>query len=946
MQIANLRCEYTATPLGIDVKNPVFSWNIQSSKRNLKQENYEIRLDRDPDALSVSPLYSTGIVSSPFPYGAKYGGPPLEDAVRYYWQVEVTCNNGEKAVSDVSWFETGLDPKAWGAQWIEPDRPPVKVEEIAGISFGHMDAMPAFDDISFENFQMPEQPETDFSLMLPPVFFRKSFDIPEEVASARLYATSHGIYRGELNGKRIGDAEFAPDFTAYDRILQYQTYDVTELLQAGKNALGFIVADGWYCGRIAASGHNCQYGNQVGLLFALEIRLKSGKTVSVCSNGETLFSTGPYVYSDICVGERYDARQELPGWSEDDYNDSGWKRSVVRDFPLDNLIAQCAPLPKTVKRLPAKSVTACDDGTCIVDFGQVICGCVELFVKGPAGTEIIIDHTEMLQTDGSFFKTLDARNKDQQDIYILSGAEAGEYYSPAFTFHGFRYARVTGYPGEAKPEFFTARVLSSDIEAAGSFTCSDEKINKLIENVRWGQIGNMLSIPTDCPQRERAGWTGDLAVFGSAAVLNQDLEQFLRRWLMQVRAEQRDTGEIAVTAPYLPALHDSHQRSFHSDTSAGWGDACIIVPWILYKEYGSLDVLSENYAMMEGWMRYIQSEAENNIPARLQGQQLTDQEAERQKYLWNTGFHFGDHCCPEGGIVGMSTDPDVKKSLEVIPSLYYLYDASLMEKISRILGNADKTAFYADLHDKIKTAFNKEYVSGDRLFSKIQGTYILALAFDAVDESLRPRLADDLAEMIRARGCTHNAGFLSLPYLMDMLSENGHFDMALTLLFQEKYPSWLYEVDNGATTVWESWDCYDAGGRVKDGSYNHYAFGCVEDWIFRTIGGLKNSGVSYDKITIAPYVLGKITAATASHHTMYGETEVNWERRDDVLQLYVNVPVGVEAEIVLPVNTADDVNECGQPVFDALPDTEIQCAEDGLHFVVGSGRYSFSASMG
>ena len=945
MRITNLRCEYTRTPLGIDAARPVFSWEIQSDKRNLKQESCEVRLGMDPDTLSSSPMYTTGVLFSALPYGVRYDGPPLEDAVRYYWQVEVNCSDGEKAVSEASWFETGLHPEVWGAQWIEPDRPPVKTEEIAAFGFGDMGVIPSFGDIPPEAFQMPEQPKTDLSLMLPPVYFRKSFEIRGAVASARLYATSHGIYRGELNGKRIGDAEFAPDYTAYDRILLYQTYDVTELLQPGSNALGFIVADGWYCGRIAASGHNCQYGSQVGLLFALKIRLESGETISVCSDGETLFSTGPYVYSDICVGERYDARKELPGWSEGDYDESGWIRPIVRDYPLDNLIAQCAPLPKTVRRLSAKSVTPCPDGTCIVDFGQVICGCVELFVKGPAGTEIIIDHTEMLQTDGSFFKTLDARNKDQQDIYILSGSESGERYSPAFTFHGFRYARITGYLGEAKPEYFSARVISSDLEPAGSFTCSDAKINKLVENIRWGQVGNMLSISTDCPQRERAGWTGDLAVFGSAAVLNQDLAQFIRRWLMQVRSEQKDTGEVVVTAPYLPALHDSHQRSFQSDTSSGWGDACIIVPWILYREYGSPDILSENHAMMEGWMRYIKSEAENNVPARLQDRHLPDEEAERQKYLWNTGFHFGDHCSPDGGITGLSKDPDVKASLEVIPSLYYLYDAFLMEKISRILGHADRTAYYADLHSRIKTAFNEEYVCGDRLSSRIQGTYILALAFDAVEESLRQTLADDLDEMIQARGCTHNAGFLSLPYLMDMLSDNGHFDTALALLFQEKYPSWLYEVDNGATTVWESWDCYDEKGKVKDGSYNHYAFGCVEDWIFRTIGGLKNDGVSYDRIRIAPYMLGRITSASSSHRTMFGEAEVTWKRQGSMLYMSVSIPVGTEAEIVLPVRDADNVIVGAEPVSAALPEAVVRLSDNGLHIVTGSGRYSFTAAL-
>ena len=931
LTVFQLACEAVVNPLGIDTYHPQLSWKINSSARGVLQQAFRIIVaegEAGPDGEQT--IWDTKKVLGTA-VSCRYEGPAFLSGKRYFWKVQVWDDSGHvSAWSPAAWFETGLlHLSDWKANWIEPRLPPIiKYKSGLPVLLGWKKKDP-----------FPEKDLTPCSLL------RKEFTVQSGLKRARIYATAHGIYSLHINGVRADQRELAPEFTSYNKLLLYQVYDVTGRLAKGKNAIGATVADGWYGGRIGATGESAQYGNKHALLLQLVMEYEDGHTEQVVSDETWTCSTGPLVYSDLFIGEKYDARLEKSGWSGPGFDASGWKAVDTAFYDLKNLAVQAGMPVSQVMELQPVSVIVTPKGETVVDLGQNIAGKMRMKVSGPAGTRIVLEHSEVLDRYGNFIHNIIGTNKDQKDVYILKGGMQ-EVYEPAFTFHGFRYVKITGYPGIPTVNDFTGLVVASDLPATGTFTCSDTLINQLQHNIVWSQRSNMLSIPTDCPQRERMGWTADIQVYAPTAMFNQDLRAFLTRWLRNLKADQLEDGEVPMVVPYTKGYRESIGK-YLSHTSAGWGDACIIVPLRLYEKYGDLNPLMEQYETMQRWMGYVEQQASRKTPVGFWLNPLNlfnSRKKEREKYLWNTGFHYGDWLIPSKtghGLIGMSVP--VVATKRIVASAYYAYATSLMARISGILGKGEDQKKYLALHANIKRAFAGKYISSSgKIKPSLQGMYILALQFDLVPDAIKQKSVQRLVELIKSNGDKLDAGFLSIPFLMDVLCENGHKSIAYKILHQDGYPSWLYEVKKGATTIWESWNAITPDGRVSSLSYNHYAFGCVGDWMYRTIGGLNAVEPGYKTSLIKPDPTDNITAATASLETVYGTLSSSWQIKEGIMTMNVMVPPNTSATIVLPLATKNIVMENGTPLSTGSGIYGVKQENKAVIVEAGSGNFLFS----
>jgi alpha-L-rhamnosidase len=909
LRLVDLRCESMTDPLGIGVLRPRFSWELRSEKPGTLQTAYRIRAAETPGELATraAGLWDSGRIEARSSIHVPYGGPALRSGQRVHWCVQAWDQDGAASRdSEVAWFEMGLlTPDDWSAQWIEPSLPPASPEPKASLV-----------TVAFH----PRKTVPPEMRLQPCTLLRREFVVRAGVKRARAYATAHGVYRIEINGSRVDAREFAPEFTAYAKLLCTQTYDVTALLAVGANAVGATVADGWWCGRVGMTGDSCQYGDRHALLLQLDIEYEDGSTERVVSDDRFRCATGPAVYSDIFIGEKHDARLERDGWSRPGYGAADWKPVVVVDHGFANLKPQHGGPVKAVMEIEPIAVLRTPKGETVVDLGQVIAGRMRLRVRGEAGTSVTLEHGEVLDQQGNFLRNVAGRNKDQTDVYVLKGG-GKEVYEPAFTFHGFRFVRVTGFPGTPTVADFTGVVLSSLDTTTGRFTCSDPRLDRLVDNVVWSQRANMLSIPTDCPQRERAGWTGDIQIFAPTAAFLLDVEPFLTRWLRSVEADQLPDGQVPHVVPYLKAYREDIGGMFRTDSSAGWGDACILVPLAMYRKYGDRRVLEEMYGVMERWMDFMRKNAAEHSPLRFHLNPLnwlSRRRRETERLLRDTGWHYGDWLIPSrsaSGTVGMFTGAFSTK--RPVASSYYAYSAARMGEIAGILGKEDDRRRYEALAVKVGAAFASRHVrrNGRMRPATIQGVYILALQFGLVPEKLRARAVEHLVRLIHRNGDRLDTGFLSVPHLLDVLADNGHRALADKLLYQEECPSWLYEVKRGATTIWESWKAIEPDGRVTDVSYNHYAFGCVGDWMVRTIGGLEELEPGYLRFRVAPCPDASLTHAEIVFHSVHGGIEVAWKRVDGRFHLRVAVPCNTTAQVEMPDGTRREVGS-GEYAFE------------------------------
>lgn len=893
----HLKCEHRVDPLGIDERVPRLSWALASEGRAVVQSAYRVLVANNEEDLEaeVNLLWDSGRIESNRSLSIEYGGEALRSGARCVWNVRVwDGNGGASSPSEPALFEIGLleGSTDWKGGWISAGEGP------AG------------------DMEPPTGDEYDAlgNGFAPSPYLRREFGLKRPVHRARLYATARGLYEIFINGARVGDDVLAPGWTDYRKRIQYQTYDVTHLLGEGPNALGAILGDGWYAGFVGfdpkrAGAH---YGTRPRLLAQLNVEYEDGATESVATGGSWRSSTGPILFSDLLAGEAYDAREEMPGWDEPGFDDAGWHGVVVEPLGDVPLVAQPDERVRATEEVAAVAVAEPEGGVHVFDMGQNMVGWARLKVRGPAGTAVRMRFVEALNPDGTVY-TENLRSARQTDTYVLRG-EGVEVYEPRFTFHGFHYVEVTGYPGEPPLDAVTGRVVHSATPPSGSFECSSPMVNRLQSNIVWGQRGNFLSIPTDCPQRdERLGWTGDAQIFVRTASLNMDVAAFFAKWMDDVEDAQSPEGAFTDVVPLL-------EGSGLIDLSRGapaWGDAGIIVPWTIYKAYGDTRIVQKHYDAMTRWMSYLR-EANHDL-------------LRRNKL----GNNYGDWLSPEGD----ATPKDL------LATAYWAYDAKLMAEMSRAISH--EAAGYEELFEGVKEAFNRAYVTPDgRVGADTQTGYVVALHMGLLPEDLRAKAAGHLVRTIEEKDWHLSTGFVGVGYLCPVLTESGHPDVAYRLLNNETYPSWGYTIKNGATTIWERWDGWTEENGFQSpnmNSFNHYSLGSVGEWLYRYVAGIDMDpdGVGYDRLIIRPRPGGGLTHAKGEYTSVRGRIVSAWSVEGNRFELGIDIPPNTTATVYVPTEGGTGISEGGKPVEQAEGVEILRMGEGEGVLAVGSGRYEF-----
>jgi alpha-L-rhamnosidase len=888
LSVEQLRCEYKTDPLGIDVLHPRLSWQVVSADRGVKQTAYQIRAAKTRDQLEKNQdlLWNTGRIDSDQSIHVIYKGKDLRSGQRVYWQVRVWDNKGNQTLwSQPQFWEMGLlDAGDWQANWIQPNIP----WEV-------------------------DEPN-------PCPMLRHEFTIDKPIKFARAYITSLGLYEAHLNGKKIGNQVLTPGWTSYDHRLQYQTYDITSQLQTGENALGVYLGNGWYRGNIGWVKARNVYGNTLALLLQIKVTFKDGSQKVIGSNESWKSTTGPILMSEIYHGETYDARLEKQGWSEPGFDESNWSDVSIINHPTDILIAPQGPPIKRIEEIQPIDVFTTPDGDTVVDMGQNMVGWIRLKVQGKPGSTVTLKHAEVLDKYGNFYVE-NLRSAKQTIRYTLKGAGV-EIFEPHFTFQGFRYVKVEGFPGEPDPENLTGVVVHSDIQPTGHFKCSDAMINQLQHNIKWGQKGNFVDVPTDCPQRdERLGWTGDAQVFARTASFNFDVAAFYTKWIKDLTADQKESGAIPNVIPDVLDKGDPVGRGGRT----GWADAGIIVPWTVYLYYGDKRLLEQEYDMMKAWIGYMKKQAGD-------------------RFIWDTGEHYGDWLAfntTRSDYPGATTDKDL------LATAYFAYSTSLMKKIATLLGKTKDAELYDLLFENIKDAFQEEYVTPNaRLSSNTQTAYSIALAFDLIENMQEKKAAGRLADDVKKFGHI-TTGFLGTPLISHVLSDYGYLDLAFMLLNRKEYPSWLYPITMGATTIWERWDGIKPDSTFQNAgmnSFNHYAYGAIGDWLYRVVAGIQldEENPGFKHVVIHPHPGGGLTFVQASIESMYGKVLSDWTIQSDKFNLTVEIPANSSATVILPDAKQDEVWSDEKALTDVEGITAIRQQGENVVVSLGSGTYSFS----
>jgi alpha-L-rhamnosidase len=862
--IQSISIENQSNPQAIGVDHPRFSWKLQSSLRNVSQQAYSIQVKDGSQT-----VWNSGKITSNQSIFVPYVGTTLLSNHRYQVAVQVWDQSGKATAIAKTSFATALLNKAeWKAKWIS-----------SGIPADSVDG------------RIPH--------------FTKSFVASKKVKQAHLFITARGLYEASVNGKRIGDAYLTPGWTSYNKHLQYQVYDLTSDIKKGANNLDVLVGSGWFRTRIAWENNKNFYGSQTALLSQLEITYADGTSETIVSDASWKASLSSILTSEIYDGEKQDLRIKPTQWS-----------SVVEtSVPYDFLRAQINEPIRKQEQVSVKKILKTGSGKIILDFGQNIVGWVKFKAQGKAGQEVKLSHVEMLDKTGEpYFANL--RSAKAQATYILSGQP--EFIEPHFTFFGFRYVQVEGYDVSAAD--FTGIALHSDMSSTGSFETNNSLLNQLQSNIRWGQKGNFLDVPTDCPQRdERLGWTGDAEVFSRTAAFNFNVNQFFAKWLKDVEADQYSNGAVPFVIPDVLSKTNIG-RMAKQDGAAGWSDASIIIPYNVYTTYGDKQVLENQYKSMKAYLNYVRSVAKND--------------------LWNTGFQFADWLSyrvdDSKGMIGQKS---AVTDNYLVAQCFYAYNTQLMIKTARILGKTEDYKEWERLLDRIKLQFQNEFMtSNGRLISETQTAYILALQFDMIPSSLRSAALERLVTNIESYNYHLTTGFLGTPFLNPVLTRFGRNDVAFKLLLQDTYPSWLYPIKaHGATTIWERWDSMKPDSTFQDPgmtSFNHYAYGAVGDWMYRTIGGIDTEefdGAGYKESLIKPQLGGGLNFAKTSLETPYGKISSDWRLDSGVFTLHVEVPVNTSATIVLPNFGQNRRSQDGVEIT-------------GDRVRIGSGSYQFTVN--
>ncbi len=981
--LENLRCEYRVDPLGIGEREPRLSWVMKddTGQRGAAQTAYQILVAATPEALAngEGDLWDSGRVRSSASIQIVYKGHPLEARERCYWKVRVWDQNGREVPwsAPASWSMGLLHVADWKAEWL-------RVEEVRPEDAAEKPAPPRLTVVSavygsIENRRVstvtdkvrqqvadkggvllvqasndhfgdpspgggkrlevvyeiagkrytasapegafvsaPEQDEAPAAARVKriqtPRYLRRDFKVTARPVRATLYATALGLYELRLNGQRVGDALLTPEWTAYDKRVQVQAYDVTALVRQGANALGALLGNGWYCGRVQCWPPDiCLYGGEPRLKAQLEIEFADGRRQTVATD-EAWQGTveGPLRFSGIYEGETYDARKEMPGWDTPDFRpDARWQPALIdRAVRAGALVWQRSEPIRVTQELKPVAVTEPKPGVYVFDFGQNMVGWTRLTVQGAAGDTVELFFNEMLNADGTVYReNLHAgklgREHSQTVRYTLRGGGA-ETYEPHFTYMGFRYAEVTGLKSKPDASLLTGRVFHTSFRQAGSFTCSDPLLTRLAQNIQWSQRGNMMGIPTDCPQRdERAGWTGDAQFFMPTAVYNFDVAAFFSKWLDDLCEDSYVDGQgFADLAPYYGKMQAGN---------TGWGDAGVVCPYVLYRTYGDTRVIATHYAQMRKHVMTLSATCTNHIRG---------------------AGRYGDWLNVGGGA----------KS-EVCGTAYQAYLCDLMAEMATAIGKGDDAARFGGMAREAREAFTAAFFREDgSLLESSQTGYALAFTMGLVPEALRDKAAARFAaEVERFKDCVAT-GFIGTPRLLTGLHAAGLDAAAYRMLLRRAYPSWLYPVTLGATTIWERWDGWRPDKGFQDpnmNSFNHYAFGSCGQYLFACVGGIAPTEPGYRQFMVAPVIGEGLMWASTSYASIYGEIVSEWKKQEGQCRLKVTVPPNTHAVIRLPVASSEHVREGGEPLAKAAGLDLLLEGKDCVLVRAVSGTYEF-----
>ncbi|MCU1411696.1 MAG: Bacterial alpha-L-rhamnosidase [Rhodoglobus sp.] len=833
--------EHHRDPIGIGERRPRLSWKI-SADVPFTQEAYELELDRG-DGPRLTRVESAEQVLVPWP------GVGLSSRERVSARIRVIGRDGSTSEwSPATLVEAGL---LYAEDW---------------------SALPA-------GAAWAEDPDSDDRR---PSLVRRGFDVEEGLVRASLYISAHGLYEAELNGSRIGDDALSPGWTVYPQRLRYYTYDVTGLLRPGSNVIGAWLGDGWYRGRLGwRGGFRNVYGTDLSLIAQLELHYADGRIETVATDPSWSAAPSPILRTGIYDGEIYDARDEQAGWSSPGFDDAAWSPVALSSLDHATLVAPTGPPVRSTEEVRPIEVITTPSGATVLDFGQNLVGRIRMHVTGAAGDTVTIRTAEVMQEGGIYTRPL--RGALSTDVYTLSGAAGGEEWEPRFTFHGFRYAEVSGWPGDIEAAVaagdLVARVYHTDLERTGWFESSNPDVNKLHQNIVWGMRGNFVDLPTDCPQRdERVGWTGDIQVFAPTASFLYDVSGMLRGWLRDVAAEQLPDGTVPWYVPVIPSEH----MWTPIRPGAAWGDVAVLTPATLFESFGDRAMLDEEFPTAARWVDLVEKLAGDDR-------------------LWRQGFQLGDWLDPDAP---PDAPAQAKTEKHLVATAYFAWSTAQLAEACAHTARQHEATHYRELAAEVRAAFCGAYVLPDgRMTSDTQTAYALAIAFDLLPDAAARALAGNrLAELVALAGNRISTGFVGTPIVNHALTATGHLDTAYAMLLERECPSWLYQVDMGATTVWERWDSMLPDGTVNPGqmtSFNHYAFGAVADWMHRVVAGISPAAPGYRKILFRPQPGGGLTRAAASHETPYGLASISWTITDGVLTVDTVVPVGTTAVLEL-----------------------------------------------
>ena len=877
MVISTCKINHIVNPLGFMMKRVTASWIVEDTPSK-KQAAAQIKVAHDPDMKNI--VYDSGKDSEISSLAAEL---PLElvPYTRYYWKVKVWGDTGDTAESAVNWFETGKMSDTWHGKWITP---------------------------SWEDKEIHP-------------YMRKAFSLSGNVKSACAYVTGMGLYHLEVNGKRAGNECLTPYCNAYDSWVQCQTFDITDMLQSGDNAIGAMLGNGWAKGRFGlsfATGTSGPiYCDSFALLCELRIEMENGGTVIVGSDDSWKCATSPVTFSGIYDGESYDANIENKNWSAPGFDDSSWDK--VKPFDpsaLGDVVDRLSP-PVLVKDIvKPKALIETPAGESVIDMGQNMVGWLKFKLREPKGTKIKLTYAEVMQ-DGNFY-TENLRSAKQEYTYISDGSEKS--IEPLFTFYGFQYVKLEGF-SDINLEDFEGCVIYSDMEQIGTIETSDPLVNRLFLNALWGQKGNFVDVPTDCPQRdERLGWTGDTQVFAGTASFNMDTYAFYAKYMHDLYEEQK--GSDGMVHHFVPSIVPKSRRKEVDALGGGggalaWADCATIVPWEVYLHSGDKGILADQFDSMKDWVDWIKKENDAG--------------------LWTTRFHFGDWLALDGP---GGSNPMGGTDNDFLAMAFYKYSAEITAKAAKILGRGKDAEYYGELSEQVKKAIWDEFFSKNgRITVRTQTAYIIALHFNLVPDSLRARIFKDFLALMIKDNMHLKTGFVGTPYLCRVLSENGASESAYQVFFQEDYPSWLYAVKLGATTIWERWNTLLPDGKISDtgmNSLNHYSYGSIIEWVYRHVCGLRPcyDAPGFKKFAVIPEVYGKLKYAKAAVRTASGLAESGWRlEKDGTLTVSVKVPFDAEAAIYLPDANLSDVDTKG-----------LKAVQEGTYvkIAVDAGEFSFN----